>query len=295
MSRTPGLPWFKKRMPSDSKAALIAASVDSRGSVSPDSTRASVRIGTPDRSASISRVQSSSPLAALMWAGFIGTFCVTFLLTTPVHYGTIDAMYKQLKFRLTGVSPLLMHNGRLANPLDVIAKEMKAVTGKRKKTDEDFKLLSDLEWLGSLYTTEDVAVKVSGREVAVSGGGRLCVPPELMEGLLIEASKKNRQRDLFKSGVLVEGPSVIEYSGPKSVADLFQKNGFRDIRRCKVKMSTIMRTRVIIRDWSVAATVSYLPSVLNERDIADTLTMAGSIIGLGDYRPKFGRFSVENA
>ena len=35
-------------------------------------------------------------------------------------------------FRFVGIAPLLMHNGALANPLNPLVKEMKAITGLRK-------------------------------------------------------------------------------------------------------------------------------------------------------------------
>jgi len=41
--------------------------------------------------------------------------------------------YSQVKLKLTGISPLIVHNGQLADPLNRFSKLMKAVTGKRKK------------------------------------------------------------------------------------------------------------------------------------------------------------------
>ena len=38
---------------------------------------------------------------------------------------------------LTGTSPLLMHNPRMVDPEFELNREIKAITSKRKKTDED--------------------------------------------------------------------------------------------------------------------------------------------------------------
>ena len=43
----------------------------------------------------------------------------------------------QLIIKLTGQRPLLMHNGRLANPMDKYTREISTISGKRSKTDED--------------------------------------------------------------------------------------------------------------------------------------------------------------
>ena len=45
---------------------------------------------------------------------------------------------KEQKFRITGnIVPMISHNSQLANPLNRYSKAMKALTGKRKKTDQD--------------------------------------------------------------------------------------------------------------------------------------------------------------
>lgn len=57
-------------------------------------------------------------------------------------------MMQELSFRIAGVSPLLMHNGRLVNPADEYARKMKEVSSKRKKTDADYEEMGRLEWFG---------------------------------------------------------------------------------------------------------------------------------------------------
>ena len=57
-------------------------------------------------------------------------------------------------FRFVGIAPLLMHNGALANPLNPLVKEMKAITGLRKKTDEHHLELQRLEIVERLRQLE---------------------------------------------------------------------------------------------------------------------------------------------
>ena len=42
-----------------------------------------------------------------------------------------------LKIRLIGETPLMIHNNRLANPLNEYSRELKKLTKKRDKTDAD--------------------------------------------------------------------------------------------------------------------------------------------------------------
>lgn len=202
-------------------------------------------------------------------------------------------MYQTLSRTLVGVSPLLMHNGRLANPLDSVVKEMKLVTSKQKKTDKDHKLLSDLEWLGSIYTTDDFTFKVKGYEISIETDAKLAIPGENLEAMLIIAGTKAKRKDAFKAGVIADGSFPLTHNGPKNVPELFSKDGYRHIQGVRVQRSRVMRTRAIFRSWKLPVVIKYLPGLLNAADIDTALELAGSIIGLGDYRPKYGRFAIE--
>ena len=57
--------------------------------------------------------------------------------------------------KIEGLAPLLMHNARLANPLDTIVQAKKPIAAKRTKTDDDHALLSKYEFLGGLYIDAD--------------------------------------------------------------------------------------------------------------------------------------------
>ena len=50
-----------------------------------------------------------------------------------------------------GTAPLLMHNARLVDPLDMVVKKIREVSTKTKKTDEDHEEIAKLEWLGGIY------------------------------------------------------------------------------------------------------------------------------------------------
>jgi len=45
--------------------------------------------------------------------------------------------------------------------------------------------------------------------------------------------------------------------------------------------------------WSVTIEVEFLPSLLNRNEVVEIFETAGFREGLGDWRPKFGRFSVK--
>lgn len=187
-------------------------------------------------------------------------------------------MYEAVKFKLTGVCPLLMHNGQLANPLNPIVRKMKEITSKRKKTDSDLMELARLEFMGGLY---------------VDDKGQPCVPGELIEAMLAKGAAESKLGKKFKAGLICDGNFKLEYEGPKDADKLWDNGKFRDTRGAKVGQSRVMRTRPIFHDWSLIVTVQFLPSVMNRSNVTDAMAIAGQLVGLGDYRPKFGRFQAE--
>ncbi len=189
--------------------------------------------------------------------------------------------YQQIQFHIRGVVPLIIHNGQLADPLNPIVKEIKKVTKKKTKTDEDHEEIARLEWTGSFYLDEKDAP---------------CIPGEVIEGFLIASAKKSKQGPVAKSGVLSEGNWSIIYDGPKDIAKMWKLgNKFRYAAIVKVGQSRVVRTRPIFREWELKFTVDYLPNVVDKEDIIKWVTDGSVIVGLCERRPKFGRFNVVSA
>ena len=185
--------------------------------------------------------------------------------------------YAQVMLKITGLTPLIVHNGQLADPLNKFSKAMKAVTGKRKKVDADYEELARLEFLGGLYLRES----------------RPCMPGQDLEAMMISAAKKQRKGGDFKSGMIIEESPFIEYDGPTNPDELWADERFRIVAGVKVSQSRVMRTRPQFPEWSLQFTVTYIEELLNKRDITEVATIAGWQIGLCEWRPKFGRFKAE--
>ena len=54
-----------------------------------------------------------------------------------------------------------------------------------------------------------------------------------------------------------------------------------------------MRTRPRFNNWHVIVNVVFVPSLLNRSEVLEFFEIAGFREGLGDWRPKFGKFSVK--
>lgn len=191
-------------------------------------------------------------------------------------------MYEAITFLIRGLSPLMMHNGRLANPYDPIVRQIKEITGKRSgKTEADVIRLMDLEFEGGLYLNDD---------------GRVVVPGENIEGMIVGGGVKNERmkKSSYQAGVICDDAWPLIYDGPKSLDGLRADHKFRDVRGVVVDNKRVMRCRPIFRSWSLEFTVHYMPETLNPSQVYRAVETAGRIVGLCEYTPKFGRFLVES-
>jgi hypothetical protein len=183
-----------------------------------------------------------------------------------------------IRFRLTGTAPLLQHNERLANPLDPHAKEVAKVAKKRSKTEADYEMLAKLEFKGGLYYQDDIGPYAPGTWI---------------EQTLVEAAKKEKLGTVFKAYIrCVEDQIPLAYPGPRTLEQLWNARHY-DQRCVGVRASKTLRTRPCFRDWSLECTIIYDEVAIEREQVIRAMMRSGEGIGLGDYRPRFGRFTTE--
>jgi hypothetical protein len=186
-------------------------------------------------------------------------------------------MLNTTKVSIRGVTPLLMHNGNLADPLHESSIALAKLSGKRQKTLDDHRALSKTEWYGGLYVDER---------------GRPCLPGEVIEAALAEGAKKTKRGKDAKAGIVVFGDFPLEYDGPKTADALWKHGGFLKRAGVRVKQSRVIRSRPMFPEWAVSFEIQWDSSIIkSESDVLDIVADAGRA-GIGDWRPKFGRFEL---
>jgi len=188
---------------------------------------------------------------------------------------------KQATYTIRGNTPLLMHSERLANPFDPLTKQIKAVTGKRKKTEDDLLEIARLEWLGGLYYDDSAGIHVPGYNIfaALIGGGKI----------------HKLGTAIKRSAIVQEDKIPLVYEGPKKPDSLFENKRFVDIRSVKVGTAKVARCRPIFHDWQLSFTVLFDEGGIQRAELDRVLKDTGTMVGFGDYRPRFGRFEVVSA
>lgn len=185
---------------------------------------------------------------------------------------------KQIEIAVRGLTPLMMHSERLANPFDPLTKEIKASTGKRKKTEDDLLEIARLEWLGGLYYDADAGVHIPGYNMlaTIIGGGKI----------------HKLGTSIKRAAIVVEDKIPLSYDGPRDPDALFADKRFVDVRSVKVGTAKVMRCRPVFGSWKMKFTLAYDENSIQENELMRCIRDAGVMVGIGDYRPRFGRFEV---
>ena len=183
---------------------------------------------------------------------------------------------KNIHIELKGVTPLIMHSCQSVNPLNPITKQMKTLTGKRKKTEGDLTALSDLEWEAGLYWDDKIG---------------LYIPAENMEATVREGAKARKKgKDIVRAFNCNEMLIPLDIGEDLTKEQLRSDYRFRDVRAMKVMRARVMRTRPRFNMWRCEFSVRYDESALDLQTITDALDYAGRYVGLCDSRPKYGKF-----
>jgi hypothetical protein len=184
-----------------------------------------------------------------------------------------------LELKLSGTRPLLMHNGRLADPSNSVTRALKPLTSKRGKTDEDFEEIRRLEWLGGLYLDDN---------------GRISLTEDVVLGAGIEGARKAKKGKQMTAGVLGSTPYFpLEYKGPREPLELFRDSAFVDYRLVVVGQARTMRARPRFNNWSAIIRLLVETTIINIADVLAAYQVAGVIVGIGDFRPRCGGFEVQ--
>ena len=110
---------------------------------------------------------------------------------------------------------------------------------------------------------------------------------------MIAGGKLSKMGTLLKrSCEVLDERCKLLYDGPRDVEGLWNE-GFYDARSVKVQASRLMRYRPLFTKWAAECEIVYDSEAIDRAVIIKSLEDAGTFCGVGDYRPKFGRFSVE--
>lgn len=188
---------------------------------------------------------------------------------------------KQMKFELSGITPLIMQSDTLVDPLNDLTKAIKKITGKQKKTEDDHAEIGRLEFVGGLYWNKDLGPYI---------------PAANLERMLRDGGALTRMGTKVKQGMQVlEDRAPLLYDGPRDVEAMFKDGRFTHRTSVVVKKARTIRVRPWFHAWSLNFTLLYDEKLFDPQQVRDMVGTCGKYIGLGTWRPRHGRFDVRVA
>jgi hypothetical protein len=197
---------------------------------------------------------------------------------------------KELLIRWTGIRPLLICNGELANPLNPEVMRMKPFATKRNKTEQETRELAKMQFMAGLYYDPEI-------------GPFLPVPN--IQRALQQGAAKNKKERIFKSSLLVEGmvgkqrdkaAAKLIYEGPTDPEKLYGNGTTQFVHQCMGKLNgktSVLVTRPIFPIWAVEFVAIFEEDSVTPIDVATASTLAGRLVGIGTWRPYHGQFKSE--
>jgi hypothetical protein len=189
---------------------------------------------------------------------------------SPVSNDGLDTIQTTMpyavSFTIKGTSALLFHRWSVES----IAEKAAAAKGSAAKRTDDVE--------SYVWRTETGEIALPGEYVrqAVIGAAKFRQDPR---------SPRKSAMDLYKAAVV----SLTE------LASLGAKDwDYLDQRRVMVQRSGVTRMRpAFLAGWSASFEFQVLlPEYVSERELLDVLVNAGRLLGVGDFRPTYGRFAI---
>lgn len=171
-----------------------------------------------------------------------------------------------------------MHSTAGLDPTHPLRKRTAEISSKRgaKKTDADIEERDWIDYQLAIY----------------HDGNRPFLPDTMLHGVIRDGAKNARKgREILSSVEIGETDIPLIYSGPTGVRELYDAK-FVDRRRVVVQRAGVLRVRPRFNQWSAEFSVYVDESVINPDAVKTALEYGGSRVGIGDFRPRFGRFIV---
>jgi len=178
---------------------------------------------------------------------------------------------------VAGRTGLVMHNGRLADPLDPLAIELSRLTDKRNRTEEEEREISDFEWFAGLYYEKELGTYL---------------PAENIVRCLRDAATAWKLGEAVYDFVHVATDRIpVQHDGPSDPRKLQKLPEYRLRKTVKIGRNRTPRTRPIFRTWSMSLDIDLDDADLNLSDFERIVERAGRLEGVGTARKLgFGRF-----
>lgn len=191
---------------------------------------------------------------------------------------------RNMHYKISGIAPLLLSNPQTVDRFNPLARKMALINAKgRRRTDEDYLELRDLEMEAKLYWDSELGVYVPSTWILAA----ICK--------VSFTQAKIAKADIRGAVFATETKLPLKFAGRKKVhgsEDIIKNGDFRHTMLLKQGQVKIAKTAPIFHDWSFEGNLEFDDKVIDPDTMEHLLNYAGNYGGFGDFRPTFGRAEV---
>lgn len=179
--------------------------------------------------------------------------------------------------QVEGISPLLQHKYPLPD-FENLSKGGKQKTGEVNYSEE---------WRQYLYANADGEVY----QPALHFDGAMV---KAAAGYKIQGARGKTYKDLFKGNVFCSPDEILHgIKTPNTLDADADKPLYLDVRPVVVQRARVVRIRPAFKPgWKLDFEITVLDDQVPANVVNEVLSLAGRTVGIGDFRPRFGRFMV---
>jgi len=179
-----------------------------------------------------------------------------------------------------GIDQLLQNNPQTSDPLNKYTKEMKKITAKRKKVDDDILEMRRIEMRSKMYWDEEIGVYVPSSWVMAS----ICSNSW--------SRCKIKKSDIRAAVFVTAWKLPLEYDGKKGVTDpldIVDDEKFQCIKSLKQGQVRVVKAAPVFSNWEFSCEIEYDDAIISEADMVSLIEYGSKYGGFGDFRPTYGR------
>lgn len=187
---------------------------------------------------------------------------------------------KAIKFKMVGIVPLMLNNPQTVNPMNGYSKELKALTSKRTKTDEDLNEIFHIHFLASCYQDKK---------------GQYVLPANMVFKSFESGAKEFKLGQKFQRSLFVTHDLVLKFAENGCTPEELWENHsekYVDIRPVGIQKSKVPTARMIVPEWWCEGELHFDECQMNKSEVWNALVAAGERHGVGTYRQCYGRYKI---
>ena len=191
--------------------------------------------------------------------------------------------FMQAKF--TGINPLLQNNPQTVDRFNPYTKAMKRINDKKtRRTDDDFMELKNIEVRAKIYWDDATGIYVPANWVSSAIAAN--------SFKRVKVSKADVRAGVFTTSDKL--PLSYRDSGKvKTPEDIVKNPDFRLDMTLKQGQVRIVKSVPIFHEWRFTCGLEFDDSVIDTDSMKNIITHVARYGGFGDFRPTFGRATVE--